>query len=314
MRLPFPFGSASRSIAVRLHLATAGSLVAVGVLLATVYWLESARLVRDRVAMLQAIADSATGIAVRYEEKARAGQMSREEAQHAAALAISGMRYAGGQYLWINTTDLRMVMHPTKPDLDGTDLRDVRDPNGVALFAVAADLVRANGNGTLEYSWPRPDAAQPVPKLSFVQGFAPWGWIIGTGVYIDDLVAMKRQFALMLAGLGLAVSAGAGAAVALLGRGVTRPLRALTRQTQICPRAGWTLSSKGRGAATNWARWRGRSRCCKAIRASECGWRMRRPATRSCATGATRRWNAIRRSSAPSSPACCVSWPRRRAR
>jgi len=91
--------------------------------------------------------------------------------------------------------------------------------------------VRAHGAGMLAYMWPRPGAAQPVPKLSYVKGFAPWGWIIGTGVYVDDLDAARWRLAETLAGVGLVTMLVIGGIVWQLGRSVSRPLALLSRAT-----------------------------------------------------------------------------------
>ena len=221
----------TRSIGTRLQLATATAVVAVGLLLGAVYAVESARIVDDRVALLHAVTNTAAGIAAGYEAEVRAGRLSADVARRMAATAIGAMRYFDNQYVWVSDVDYRMVMHPIKPELNGTDIRQVRDPSGLALFAVAADIVRDRGEGTLAYQWPRPGSDQPVPKLSYVQGFAPWGWVIGTGVYADDLTRAKQHMAEALAGFGVAAAFLVGAVIALLGRSVARPTRALTAAT-----------------------------------------------------------------------------------
>src|SRR5208337_1589540 len=82
---------------------------------------------------------------------------------------------------------------PTKPQMDGADLSSFKDPTGKAFFVEMADTVRQNGAGFVAYEWPRPGADKPVPKISYIKGFAPWGWVVGTGIYIDDVNAIWRQ-------------------------------------------------------------------------------------------------------------------------
>lgn len=89
--------------------------------------------------------------------------------------------------------DVRVVMHPIKPELNGKDASGVKDPNGKAVFVAFVDQVRRAGKGFVEYQWPKPGSDQPVDKLSYVEGFEPWGWVIGTGVYIDDLRSIFLQ-------------------------------------------------------------------------------------------------------------------------
>ena len=108
-----------------------------------------------------------------------------------AKKAIAQLRYGpkGLDYFWINDMAPTMIMHPIKPELDGKDLSGFTDPNGKRLFMAFVDVARADGEGFVDYMWPMPGSDQPVPKLSYVKQFAPWGWIVGTGVYLDDVEA-----------------------------------------------------------------------------------------------------------------------------
>jgi Methyl-accepting chemotaxis protein len=128
----------------------------------------------------------------------KAGSLTRPEAQKRSLDMIQAMRYQDGNYLWVNDMQPRMVIHPTKPEMNGKDLSDFKDKNGIALFVEAVKTVRGHGSGYISYAWPKPgmDPNQAVPKLSFVKGFEPWGWVIGTGIYIDDVDAAWRENAL----------------------------------------------------------------------------------------------------------------------
>src|SRR5262249_4051972 len=90
---------------------------------------------------------------------------------------------------WINDMHPRMVMHPIKAELNGQDLSDNKDPTGKRLFVEFVETVKRQGSGFVRYQWPKPGMEKPQPKLSYVAGFAPWGWVIGTGVYGDALEA-----------------------------------------------------------------------------------------------------------------------------
>ncbi len=115
------------------------------------------------------------------------GQLSREEAQALAVRLVRPLRYGLDGYFWINDLAPRVILHPTQPDLEGQDVSALKDRNGVALFSEFANTVERQGQGFVEYLWPVPGSAEPVEKVSYVQGFAPWGWVIGSGVYIADL-------------------------------------------------------------------------------------------------------------------------------
>jgi methyl-accepting chemotaxis protein len=129
------------------------------------------------------------GIAREEYDASQHDHTSDELARKTAASRISKLRYGNGDYFWINDFGPRMIMHPAKPELDGQDLAETKDPNGKRLFVEAVNVVKAQGAGFIDYQWPKPGKDAPQPKLSYVTGFEPWGWVIGTGVYIDDLQA-----------------------------------------------------------------------------------------------------------------------------
>jgi len=137
------------------------------------------------------------------------GQLSHEAAQAAAIGAIRQLRYDGKEYFWINDMQPRMIMHPFKPELEGKDLGSIKDPNGFALFHEMVETVRRDGKGFVTYQWPKPGSENPVDKVSYVEGYAPWGWVIGSGVYTGDLrdavrVQMTYAAAIVLAALSIA--------------------------------------------------------------------------------------------------------------
>jgi methyl-accepting chemotaxis protein len=132
------------------------------------------------------------------------GKINRIEAQQRAIEAIRTMRYEGNNYFWINDEHPTMIVHPMKPALDGTDLTSLKDPSGKAVFVEFVKAAQASNGAYVYYLWPKPGAEKPVPKLSFVKRFAPWGWVIGTGIYIDDVDSAWRQSALTAAGIALA--------------------------------------------------------------------------------------------------------------
>jgi len=130
------------------------------------------------------------------------GQFTREQAQDMAKQAVAKMRYDKYEYFWINDMHPVVLMHPINEKLNNKDVSDLKDPNGFAIFKGFADEVRRNGQGFVPYMWPKPGSPVPVEKLSYVAGFEPWGWVIGSGIYIDDLRA-ARNVRLQWAGIAL---------------------------------------------------------------------------------------------------------------
>ncbi|MFH1194387.1 MAG: methyl-accepting chemotaxis protein [bacterium] len=115
------------------------------------------------------------------------GLLSRDEAQAKAKDALRPMRYDGQNYIWINDTHPTMVMHPLKPELEGHDVSDNKDPNGIYLFREFVNVCKSNGAGFVNYSWDKPGFTQPQPKISYVALIKQWDWVVGSGIYVDDV-------------------------------------------------------------------------------------------------------------------------------
>jgi methyl-accepting chemotaxis protein len=169
-------------------------------------------------------------LAVAKDEQA-AGQASgapAAESQKRALSRIAALRYGGGDYFFVTDLDNKMLMHPTAPQLIGKDMSNTRDPKGRAFNADMVNAVKQHGGGVVDYYWAKPGSDQPVPKLSYVVGFAPWNWMIGTGVYIDDLDAQtwaSTKRSLIATAVVLLITA---ALSMFMARSITRPLNQIT--------------------------------------------------------------------------------------
>ena len=139
---------------------------------------------------IQELTATTLDILAYYNQKEAAGELSQEESQALAIHQVKNLRYGpeGKDYFWINDMQPRMVMHPYLPELNGAILTDYADPEGKHLFNNIVDTVKKYGEGFVPYMWQwKDDPSRVVNKLSFVKGFEPWGWIIGTGMYLDDV-------------------------------------------------------------------------------------------------------------------------------
>jgi methyl-accepting chemotaxis protein len=178
----------------------------------------------DRRHELTTLVEAASSIVNSEYAAAQAGKESVEAAQANAEMQLARLRYGAGDYVWINDMQPRMVMHPIKPEMNGQDLSDYKDPNGKKLFVEMTDAVRQSGSGFVAYEWPKPGKDKPQPKLSYVAQFKPWGWVIGTGVYVDDL---DEAFLERLKSEGLLiflVIAVFAVASVMMGRKLARPI------------------------------------------------------------------------------------------
>ncbi|WP_343732618.1 methyl-accepting chemotaxis protein [Duganella sp.] len=143
--------------------------------------------VEERKNDLRNLDDMALNIVKQFGDKAAAGTLSKEEAQKQAMDVIRALRYAKDGYFTISSGTLS-VMHPIKPENNGKDLADLKDPKGTYVYrAIAATAALPEGGGFVSYYWSRPGSTEPVPKLSRVVRYEPWNWALTTGVYTDDI-------------------------------------------------------------------------------------------------------------------------------
>lgn len=152
---------------------------------------EEALLARKRE-MIQELTSSAWSILAEYHDEERAGRLTRVEAQQAAIARVKYLRYGreGKDYFWITDMHPNMVMHPYRSDLDGQDVSAFTDPMGNRVFMEFLRVARERNEGYLEYLWQwKDDPGRMAPKQSYVKLFQPWGWVIGTGIYLEDVRA-----------------------------------------------------------------------------------------------------------------------------
>jgi len=168
--------------------------------------------------------ETSLGILQYFHGLEQAGSLTREQALDQAKAAIRGLRYAGDNYYWINDLGPVMVMHPTNAKLEGQDLSSIKDPDGKELFNEMVKVAKTLGAGLVDYRWPKPGSTDPVPKISYVQLFQPWGWIIGTGVYIDDIESEFRQLMIKTGSIALLICGLLAVLVLLISRSVTQPM------------------------------------------------------------------------------------------
>jgi methyl-accepting chemotaxis protein len=162
-------------------------------LIGTELWKQGRQAMQSRMDATRQHVEVAHGVLTWAHAQETAGTLTREQAQAMAKKAVAALRYDGNEYFWINDMHPRVVMHPIKPELDGRDVGDMKDPTGLALFKAFVAQVQKEGKGFVGYQWPKPGSDKPVDKVSYVQGFAPWGWVIGSGVYVGDLQQAHAQ-------------------------------------------------------------------------------------------------------------------------
>lgn len=151
-----------------------------------------AGLVDGKEIKTQHLVENTIGILEYYHEQEQQGVLTKAQAQEQALAVIKKIRYGRDDYFWVNDLQPVMLMHPMNPALDGQDLSGYKDPDNRQIFNEFVRIATNDGAGFYNYRWPMPGARDPVGKISYVQQFKPWGWVLGTGVYIDDIQAEFR--------------------------------------------------------------------------------------------------------------------------
>ena len=174
-----------------------------------------------------------------YYDKAQEGICTEEQAQSMAKEAIRSMRYRedGSGYLWIDATDYTLIMHPILPEQEGTNRKDMEDKKGVMI---TQEIVKAgqNGGGFNSFWFTKSDGKTVAEKLAYSEEFKPWGWVVATGNYVDDMQkamaeeeealnkTFNRMVVLMLI-ISVVILLLAGTAAAKFGKRIAKPIKKL---------------------------------------------------------------------------------------
>ncbi len=177
------------AISIKTKLSVVIFMVILGFLAVIGYALfaEKTLLLEDRQVKTRHLVEAAYSVLSYQHDLQSTGVLTEEQAKAAAISLLKALRYEKKEYFWLNDMTPRIVMHPTKPELDGQDVSELKDPNGKRVFVAFAETAKKDGAGFVSYMWPKPGSATPVSKISYVMHFEPWGWVVGSGIYIDDI-------------------------------------------------------------------------------------------------------------------------------
>ena len=174
---------------------------------------------------VQHVVDLAYSLVEEYDKQVQKEIMPLFEAQLRAAADLQGLRYSRNEYFWINDQTPKIIMHPIKPDLEGKNASSITDWSGKPIFLEFVRVTRETGAGFVAYNWPKPGETRGAQKISYVKIYRPWGWIIGSGVYVDEVKAdMNRIRSQLMLATGLFALLSLSIAY-WIGKGITRPLQ-----------------------------------------------------------------------------------------
>ena len=146
-------------------------------------------LYHEKEQQISFLTENAENLVKRYAERAKSGELTVKDAQNRAKAAISAMKYDGKNYIWINDYNGVMLVHP-KQELINKNVLNFKDPKtGTKIFVDIIKIANTKGKGEYLYNWPKPNQPEDknFPKMSYVRGFNEWGWVIGSGIYVDDV-------------------------------------------------------------------------------------------------------------------------------
>jgi methyl-accepting chemotaxis protein len=197
-------GFNSLRVRTRMQILSALTLIGLMILCLVALFHLKDSMIEDRKQKTKNLVEVGIGVLQHFHQQAQGGKLSEGEAKAAAIATLRGLRYDGNDYFFGFDTNHVYFLFPAKPEFEGQNKADMKDAHGKFLIR---ELVKAAvaGGGYVDYWFPKAGAAAAEPKLSYATLFAPWNWVLGTGIYIDDVDLEYRQSALLLGGISLAL-------------------------------------------------------------------------------------------------------------
>jgi methyl-accepting chemotaxis protein len=182
--------------------------------------------INEKKDSLRFLVEEASTILSDYQAQVDAGKLSKEEAQKQAADKVKLLRYNSKEYFFISDVNCRLVANPLRPEMEGKDMSSFKDADGKFVYQEFTKAATSDqGAGFVDYRQIKPKESEPQPKLSYTKLFKPWGWVIGTGIYIDKVDRDMRNIDLTIAA-GLAALLALSALLAWgVSRTITGPLK-----------------------------------------------------------------------------------------
>ncbi|WP_354376420.1 cache domain-containing protein [Thalassospira sp. MBR-102] len=222
------FNLNSMKIGTRMLIIVAGAILAA--LLVGAFGLTELRsnMLEDRKAKTKNLVESTISLIGHFHAMEQSGEMTTEQAQNAAKAAVAALRYDETNYFFVFDYTPVVLIHDIKKDLVGKNLSDAVDGSGKHHYREFARVAKEDGQGFVDYTYQVPKSDKLRPKLSFVKAFKPWGWVVATGIYIDDVNAVFMQSMLVMGLVALAVLCAVVGVSLMISRGITRPLYAIS--------------------------------------------------------------------------------------
>jgi methyl-accepting chemotaxis protein len=233
-----------KGISLKLYGIGAISLIAIVAVIVLSLTILRQQMIDDRLTQVKTLVEATRDIAKGFHDKQIKGEMDQATAQAMAKAVIRGQRYGNNDYFFIYDSKGTVLMLPSKPEWEGQNKIDLKDPDGVPIIAGLIQQA-LKGGGELFYHFPRIGADKPLPKISYALPYKDWDWVIATGIYIDDVDVIFRQVAVkyaVIAVLGLGLLA---AVVFVIARGLSGAIGRLVGVTAAIAKGDYRAAVPG---------------------------------------------------------------------
>ncbi len=184
-------------------------------------------LFKDRESEIRSAVELAYDTVDFFYRQQKDGILTEQQAQEQSLQAIRSMSYQKNQYYFITDMNATILAHGANSKLEGKNLMNLQDPNGIYILREVINQVKQQGSGFVHYSWNKPGADKPAAKITFAKGHAAWKWSIATGLYVDDVDAIFIQNLVHTALILLGVLAILIPGNWYIAHSITKPIRAL---------------------------------------------------------------------------------------
>ncbi|MBW4057103.1 MAG: HAMP domain-containing protein [Proteobacteria bacterium] len=199
------------------------ALLILGVMFYVLPYMEK-QLMNEKISATKGVVEVASSMISSLQDDAKSGKITVEDAKKMALEQIKDLRYNGSEYFWVNDLEPVMLMHGVNADLVGKNVADIKDPNGKQIFVEMVKVAKEKGAGIVDYQWVKPGASKPVDKISYVELNKEWGWVVGSGIYVDDVKAEVASMRLQILGAALILALVVFAFAWVVARGIKRAL------------------------------------------------------------------------------------------
>lgn len=158
-------------------------------------------MLKEKQNAVKDVVDVAYSMLTDYDKRVKQNDIALGDAQMRAIMSVQQLRYRGNEYFWINDTQPKMLLNPVMIDLEGQDVAGFEDPKTKKkIFAEMTSIAKESKAGFYEYYWKKAGATSFSKKQSYIKFFEPWGWVIGSGMFLDDVNREIAKFRWIIVG------------------------------------------------------------------------------------------------------------------